>query len=377
MNTAAHKTARKTARIVATAAASLVLSLGLVGGSTPPAYAGGTGAISDPSGVDYDAGCMASINLTAPPANSIGSPSGTGCAGVSVYDGSTETTDLRSASLESTGLAGLGLKATFVVDGPVPAAGGTNLTDGDGPGLGFNGYSYRLLFQNLDKQTTLDNAAGGCTTTSGGRKTDRHGSHLNGYHFFLDYSVAWDGLRWVHSASVGEYWPTLDGGFYYTDLGRSTSPGSWTTIDPAMTGRWSASASGTSTGPTTLTVEVSGIVHKTDTGCMGGVLKTAYATAGDRIANVKGLTTADVFVTSSVAGSVGGFNFYSDVTEGHSTPGMLNSNISGISYTGGAIGLTDVIGVGGLCTGACVDDGSTTGHTFLTEWWPTSYGFIA
>lgn len=370
-NNTVRYASRKAATVVVTTAALLTFG----GAGVTPAQAGSTGTINDPSGVDYDATCLMNLGITASPANSISSPSGTGCPGVSLYDGSTETTDLQSVSLESTATGGLGLKATFVVDGPVPAAGSTNLADGDGPGPGYNGYGYRLLYQNLDKQTTLDNAAGGCTTTGGSRDTDRHGSHLNGYHFFISYNVAWDGLRWIHTARVGEYWPTLDGGFFFTDLGTSTSPGSWTTADAAMAGRWSASMSGT--GPTTMTVDVSGVVHQTDSGCAGGVLKTAYATAGDRIANVKGLSAADVIVATPLTGSFGGFSFSSDVTEGHSTPGLLNGNISGISFTGGAIGLTDVIGLGGLCAGVCIDDGSTTGHTFLSEFWSTSHGFTA
>ena len=334
-------------------------------------HAGSTGTILDPSGVDYDAGCQASTAITPPPANSIASPSGTGCPGVSLYDGSTETTDLRSVTLETTGTNGHSVKATFVVDGAVPVAGSTNINEGDGPAPGYNGFGYRALFQNKDRQNMTDDPAGGCTRATGGREDDLHSPWEHGYHFFVSYSAEWDGLRWVHRARVGEYSPAIDGGFGFIDLGSTNASGAWTNADPAMAGLWSASVSGT--GPTTITVEYTGVIRESDVRCAGGVYGNAHVTPGDRIANVKGLSTTDLST------ELGGFVFYSDVTEGNSVPGALGMNISGISYTGGAVGLTDSIAITNSCGIACVsvDDGSTTGHALFSEFWDTNYGFTA
>ena len=339
--------------------------------ATSPTYAGSTGTIVDADGVDYDAGCQLSLATTPPPANSIASPSGTGCPGVSLYDGSTETTDLRSVTLESTGTSGLSVKATFVVDGAVPTAGSTNINEGDGPAPGYNGNGYRALFQNKDRQNLTDDLAGGCTRTTGGREDDLHSPWEHGYHFYVSYSVEWDGVRWVHRARVGEYSPAIDGGFGFIDLGSTNALGIWTDADPAMAGRWSASVSGT--GPTTVTVEYTGVILESDARCAGGVYGNAHVTPGDRIANVKAISTTDLSTEA------GGFVFYSDVTEGNSVPGALGANISGISYTGGAIGFTDSIAVTNSCPTLCasVDDGSTTGHALLSEFWDTNYGFIA
>lgn len=359
---------RLTAGAMAVTAAASALIVTTAG--TTPAHAGSTGTIVDADGVDYDAACQLNTALAPPSANSIASPSGSGCPGVSLYDGSTETTDLRSVTLETTGTNGLSVKATFVVDGAVPAAGSTNMNQGDGPAPGYNGYGYRALFQNKDRQNLTDDPAGGCNRLAGGRDDNLFSKWEDGYHFTVSYGAEWDGLRWVHRARVGEYSPAIDGGFSFIDLGSTDAAGNWVS-EPAMSGRWSASVSGT--GPTTITVEYTGVVLTADARCAGGVYADAFVTPGDRIANVKAISTTDLST------ALGGLVAYSDVTEGNSVPGALGMNISGISYTGGAVGLTDTIALTNSCPTACVsiDDGSTTGNALLSEFWDTNHGFTA
>ena len=80
--------------------------------------------VADPSGVDFDAACVIGR------ASSVESPFGDGCDGISTYDGSTESTDLRSVDLKKN--AAGQLEATFTVDGPIPPAGSQATT----PALG-------------------------------------------------------------------------------------------------------------------------------------------------------------------------------------------------------------------------------------------------
>src|SRR5688500_12775526 len=73
--------------------------------TTASQAAGTTGPIVDGSGVDYDAACVLRNPLAlAPPPNSIASPGGVGCPGVSLYDGSTESTDINNVMLSTNGV---------------------------------------------------------------------------------------------------------------------------------------------------------------------------------------------------------------------------------------------------------------------------------
>jgi len=208
-----------------------VLSVALGGwvAAPPPVAAGTTGAVADGDGVDFDAACLKDdkpaglpplANPRAP--NAIASPAGTGCgtgAGTR-YDGSTESTDLRSFSLE--GLANGRPKATCDVDRDIPAAGGAVRADADLPDDAlFVGFSCRVLYQVPRKQDLVPNPDTGCERVEGGggRLFDVQGHHKDGFHNFLGYEVRWDGAKWIHSAQVGWYDPAPDGGFRVIELG--------------------------------------------------------------------------------------------------------------------------------------------------------------
>ena len=96
----------------------------------------------------------------------------------------------------------------------------------------------------------------------------------------------------------------------------------------------------------------------------------------------------------SAEGTVGGFVFFVDSTDGNSTAGLLNSNISGISYTGGAVGVQDTLGPGPTCptstfggalpqnplfvadTACHINDDGIARGSFLSEFWDTTHGFV-
>jgi hypothetical protein len=166
---------------------------------------------------------------------------------------------------------------------------------------------------------------------------------------------------------------------------------------------------------------------------------TAYFKNGDQIANVKALSTADdklalpVTVPLSVlpglsdVTSLGGYSFFSDITDGHSrNQGLVGGALEtlalgirrGVSYTGGFLDLAETLGADTLgespacptetfgnmlptnpflntSVGCQYDDdnipvpnGSNPAGpwtavnpgergTFLTEWWNTSHNFVA
>jgi hypothetical protein len=376
-----------------------------------PAQAGSTGAISDASGVDYDAACQVGTSITPPAPNSYASPGGTGCQGVSLYDGSTESTDFSSVQLES---VGGDLKATFDTDKNIPAAGSTNINDADLPAANFVGFGLKALFQNPRTQNNRP-TSGGCARIGTGVVLDQHGSYKDGYHFFLAFDVSWNGQKWIHSAQIGEFDPSPDGAYFFQELGTNDGSG-WVNADPNMT-TWSASVSAGGV----VTVQSSGHVTRSDsTNCASGIYTEVYASTGDTIVNVKGISFANSTVTLPVTAplsvlcgpsggevcesdltSVGGLISTSDVTAGNSTAGLANSNITGISSTGGAIGGTDTLGDGPTCptptfggtvppnpllqsgppsapwdTPPCqIDDDAAGRGSLFSELWDTAYSF--
>lgn len=293
-----------------------------------PVRAGST-SLTDGDGVDYDAACRGMPTATA--SNSYASPGGTGCTPDSGYDGSTEATDLRSISLESN--ANGQIVAACTVDGTIPPAGSTSRAALDGPYGIFTGVGCKVMFQNKDVQTYVPtNPTGGCVHTFSGIPVyDVHGSWKDGYHFFVGFKVTWDGARWVYSVQQGEFDPAHKGGFIYEELGSNSGGGTWITTNsnhPYGTD-WSVAVTGS--GPTTVTLTVPGVLETTDTiNCVGGVFKNVYATPGDHIANVKGLTSANIS-----ADMISTTMYFSDFTGGNSTTGVINANIPGIAYTPG------------------------------------------
>jgi hypothetical protein len=343
---------------VATAAALLVLTL-----PGSPAQAVGSTSMSDPSGVDYDAACGVDVSLSAPPPNSYASPFGSGCFGVSLYDGSTEATDLNGTSAVTLASDTLGhVIGSCTIDGRLPAAGMPSLPPPqplDTPSAQFLGAGCKVMFQNRSVETNVPtNPSGGCARLGVGNPVlDEHGSWKDGYHFFVGFEVNWDGLKWIYSAQIGEYDPSPTGGFIFNELGTKDGNG-WHSANPYHpygTGldQWNVSITGT--GPTTITVTAPGIYRLGDTlDCQEGFFKTVYAKPGDSIASVKGVTTANDVVTLPVTvplsltcdligdilclddlTTVGGLLFFSDVTDGDSTAGLFNSNIRGVAYTTG------------------------------------------
>lgn len=365
---------------------ALAAAMTLTGG---PAQAGST-TISDPGGVDYYVGNSAA--------------------------------DLREVSLAASST----ITASWTINGPIPVAGSTSWSGGAS-------YGYKVLFQNRDKQTGFDNAVGGCHTPGGVRVPDAHGSWVDGYHFFVGFDVMWNGLTWTYRATVGEYDPSPGGGFVATELGTSSSPGVWTSSDPSMSygSHWSVSMSTAAT----ISVSVAGVVSASNPGCSGGAYRTAYVTSGDRIVNVKGLssfgdggialpvwspvpvpdtpsvtlpvTGADRTVCavanelgveclgSTTNATLGGITYISDVTEGNSTEGAYGTNAPNISWTPGVLSAVDTLGPGPRCAwptfggllptnplsapeSRChVDDDAISRGSYFAEWWDTPYGFIA
>jgi hypothetical protein len=414
--------------------------------TAPPATAGTTGVINDAPGVDYDAACVKDTSSSPPSANSISSgPGAAGCQGVTTYDGSTTSTDLTSVSLQSTTTNGLSLKGTWTVAGSLPAPGSTVFGALDMPGVAASGVdaglgstsrsggvAYVLMFQNKIRETSGD-AGGGCTLPTGRHAGDVHGSWKDGYHFFLLYEVDWDGTRWVHTAAVGEYDPSGDGGFSIVPLGIDSGNG-WANESYTP---WSVSAPA-GTAPATITLEVAGDVLVPDSTCAGGAFRSVYARAGDVIGNVKGVTMVhDAVSTQAYLAAGYGFEYpdpspfgppntavsncswhsggkrrcwvyaaqrvtqsvssyaISDVTDGNSTAGLLNTNISGIAYSRGAAPVPDTLANGPTCptstyggslptnplwtndTACQLDDDNVSRGSVTPEFWDTVHGFTA
>jgi hypothetical protein len=405
--------------------------------------------IADADGVDFDAACLVG-SPSAPPAtpNNVPSPGTNGNCLIGTYDGSTESTDFNAATvgLESNQVDTLNspsdtqLVATFAVDGPIPAAGSTcNPQIGgagcaDLPDNSFVGVGYKVLFQVPARQnnTPTNAVGGGCPRNPVGQVFDQHEHWLDGYHFFIGFDAVWDGTKWIHSAQVGEYDPSPDGAFFFTELGVSSVPGVWSSADPAAQfgTHWDVTV-----GASAVRVTVDGVVRSADSvNCADGMFNTVYAKNGDLITNVKGLSTADSTLTlpvtvplSLIPGfsditSIGGFIFFSDITLGNSAnTGVVGSTLEtadlgireGVSYTGGFLGISDTLGDSPSCptptfggtlptnpalnpaVGCQYDDdnvpvpntGSPGGPwtainpgergTFFSEWWDTHHSFTA
>jgi len=282
------------------------------------------------------------------------------------YDGSTETTDLRAVTLGRS--SGNQLVATFTVDGPIPAAGSTFTPalygSADLPDGRYNAFAYKAMFQNRAVQTNVDNPSGGCSTSFGGRVRDQHGHWADGYHFYVGFDVWWDGARWIHSVSAGEYDPSPDGGFLATELGSNNGDpanGGWIDHDPLMAYGEDYAAFVTSTsGSTTVTVRFDGVVSQSNPSCASSAHRAVYAQAGHHLSNVKGLSSANVayglpilFPTSLMPGfrdlrTIGGFAAISDTTQGASTDwlGVIfgDQQIESIAYTPGIAGASVLAG---------------------------------
>jgi hypothetical protein len=366
--------------------------------------------------------------VTPPPPNSYGSP-GSGCAGGTLYDGSAEANDLQGGSngagfTVSSNASGQVI-ATFTVDGTIPGAGTTAFPGGmDLPASNFVGGNYYALCQNKTIQTNVAYTACPQIPPRPTPILQRFGSWKDGHHFLVGFAVNWDGTKWIYSARIGEYFPGPDGGFSYFELGVNdgvdddgdTNLWDFSNVyhpfnTTAAADNWSVDISGT--GPTTITVKAPGVYKEPDTtNCNNGHFDYWFGKTGDVIANSKALTTGNATVTlpttvplSELCGlsggalcenditSVGGFVFFTDTTSGTSTAGALNSNITGIAYSGGAIGVSDTLGEGPTCptptvggaiqdnplftpdTACHIDDDNVSRGSFLSEWWETIYSF--
>lgn len=411
----------------ATIAAAAAASLGLL---TTPAQAGSADII-DAQGIDYDPACLVSTSLTPPAPNSINT---SGCSGVSTYDGSAKALDFTPATVAVPATSGckpgisihdeivitfpplqITLELCIRIDWTLAAAGSTNFGDMDLPSANFVGANYFTLFQNTSTQTNVPtNPDGGCTRVGTGTPVyDQYGSWKDGYHFFVSFGVNWDGSKWIHSVQVGEYSPGPDGGFGFYELGTNDGNG-WVSANPyhPYGTDWSVSIAADGSG-SVVDIKAPAILKTPDTtNCQEGFFKHAFSTPGDTIVNIKGLSTANEVVTlpvvvplSSLCGpsdgliceddlhTVGGFVFFADTTDGNSTAGALNTNISGIAYTSGAVGVTDTLGDGPTCptptfggllpsnplftpdTPCQIDDDPVSRGSFLSEFWDTTHGF--
>ena len=400
--------ARRVLRSVA--ATATVLGLGALSLTTAPAKAGTT-TIFDGDGVDYDPACVVGGFTTPPPANGTGSPGGSPCA-LTTYDGTTELSDISDVALSSASNGDI--IATFTVDGTIPAPGSTSFAAADLPSGDFTGGGVYALYQNRTIETNIPYVACPPVPPRPTPVLQRFGSWKDGHHFFVGFSVGWDGTKWVHSAQVGEYDPAPNGGYGFFELGSNDGAG-WTSADPHMPygpegqGTWLVTVTGN-----TVTVRSRGVVTRTDTtNCGDGRYNLRYATPGDVIANVKGFSSANRVITlpvvapftalCSVSGgrvcpesdvrTVGGFWGISDVTTGNSTAGLLNTNITGIAFTGGSLGGSDTLGDGPTCptptlggalpqnplftpdTACQLDDDFAARGSLLPEWWDTPHGF--
>jgi len=337
--------------------------------------------------------------------------------------------------------------ASWHVDGGIPDAGSTTFLDPDwdGPNSSFTGGSYYALFQNIDKQDQRTLRACGRNTehvlgvntgvrippdnlgppldptnTKGDDVYNRWGNASDGFHFFVTFSANFDGLRWVHAAQLGVYSP--DGGFGFYELGVDQGSG-WTTANPnhpfaatsSAVGDYSVSISGN-----TVTVTAPGVYKIQDDACLApGDYEYHFAQSGDRIRELKGLSTGDSVVTlpvtiplSDLCGptngevcesdltSVGGFVTYADTTSGTSTNGSIAGitpavNTVGIAISGGAAGWfysADTLGDGPACPTPtfggylpenplwvqgqeCQIDDTPVRGAILAEFWETNVGF--
>jgi hypothetical protein len=312
------------------------------GGQVPP-----TG--SDPSGVDFDASCVIadpqvpvgagnnipSTNPPGAPGGSLGVPAGgSGCQGISTYDGGTESTDFRSVALSR---AGSQIVAEFTVDGPIPPAGSTcnpAFLIGSGcpdlPDNKFGGFGYKAMFQNPSLQNNAPYATGSTQCCFGTPIFGLNEHWRDGFHFFVGFDATWNGHSWIHSAQIGTYDPSPDGGFFFDELGTSTALNIWDDDDPCFPRSGGANWDVIYGPGNKVTVKVDGVVKFANLQALGGCLEAWYAKPGDDITNIKGLSTADTTVTlpftmplSLVPGfsditSVGGFSLFSDVTTGNS-----------------------------------------------------------
>jgi hypothetical protein len=440
----------KFTRLKAAGVAAGVAAFAFIG-THASAHASAGVTSSDGSGVDFDAACLIG-DPSAPPAtpNNVPSPGANSACLVGTYDGSTESTDLNNVSLSTNGVDNVGpsdnqLVARWGLDAQLPPAGGACNPQVGGPGCpdlpdsSFVGLGFKALFQNatLNRQdnTPTNGAGGGCPRFPTGTVFDQHGHWLDGYHHFIGFDAVWDGAKWIHSAQVGTYDPSPDGAFFFTELGTndglvdSDGDGStWDESDPAAQygTNWSVTY-----GPGfQVSVAVDGVLGSSSPTCIGGVFNTVYFKDGDLIVNVKWLSTADSTVTlpvtiplSLIPGfsditSIGGFIFFSDITLGNSAnTGIVGSalqpNRTGVSYTGGSLGISDTLGDSPACptptfggtlptnpflnkfVGCQYDDdnipvpdvGNPTGPwtainpgergTFLSEWWDTIHKFVA
>jgi hypothetical protein len=392
-----------------------VAVLALMGG---PAQAVGSTSTTDAVGTDYDPGCvqtglggncLASVSTVNPaPAIdmvTVNFTTGT-CAGVG--SGSVVVGSIASVTTPPI-WACTGLNTTL------PAAGSTG-TWAALPSPNFVGANYFNLFQNKTAMTNVaTNPAGGCTRIGVGNQVlDQYPSWKDGYRFFTNFGVNLNGQgKWVYSVQLGEYDPSPTGGFGFYELGTFDGT-TWHDSNPYMVKgtNWDVSIT-TSLGKTAIAIWADGIFKTSDTtNCQEGFFKHAFAKSGDIIANVSGLTTANEVVTlpvsvplSALCGpsggevcedditTVGGFVFFGDVTDGNSTAGLGNTNKTGISYTGGALGVSDTLGDGPTCptptfggllptnplftpdTACQIDDDSVARGSFLSEFWDTSHGF--
>jgi hypothetical protein len=409
----------KLTRMKAASVAALLSVFALT--SSGARAAGSTPLIGDGDGVDYDAACV--LNTDLPPAagpDAVGSPGTSPCAdgsGVSTYDGSTESTDIRDVALASDPNGRFMARCTL--DGPIVPAGSPVRPMVDVPESNtFVGASCKVMFQNVRRQNNLptNNAGGGCPRAGGGVVFDVHGAWQDGFHFFIGFSQLWDGRRWVHSAQIGEYDPSPDGGFAYYEIGTNDGTG------------WAGPAAVAIAGGT-VTITIDGVTTSANANCATGFFNSVWARPGDPIINVKGLSSADtsmalpVTVPGNLAvddvRAVGGYTWFSDTTIGASTPGLFGTNIPGIAYTTGLFerargGSTmsqgiaqgqaadgprtccdpvDTLGEGPTCptptfggtlpnnpmftpaTACHIDDDAVSRGSFLPEFWDTPFGF--
>lgn len=394
-------------------------------------------------GVDFDAACVRSTAITPPTPNSITTA---GCPGVTTYDGSTTSTDLTGGSLGST--ASNGLHATWSIVGSVPPPGSTDFAALDTPGSSAGGaldtgvaggvsrsggVSYVLMFQNKTLETGVRQQGSGCFTTAGSLNLATYGAWQDGYHFFLMYEVLWDGRKWVHTVAVGEYDPLPTGGFAVRPLGVNDGTGWFALTQSAFT------ATATSGSGATLSLDVPGSIDTYDPKCVNDTYRTALSRPGDTIGNVKAVTLVGDTLTSNLYAAAGygtsvdlpsavphvqtpvascatwngatrcGVGVWvgvpvahtvttyaiSDVTDGNSTAGLFNTNISGIAYSPGLVPNVDDLAPGETCvppgwpyepkdwpfftpaTACDVDDDSVAHGSVSGEFWDTTHGFTA
>lgn len=183
------------------------------------------------------------------------------------------------------------LKATIRVDGTIAADGSSAL-----PGTG-QPSAIRLLvmFNNKDKQTNGDNTNTGCARSPIGRIRDQQPHWTDGAYAFVGIDIGYRAsLQWEHEPIVGWYEP--DGAYRIVDL----------ESEPKMASRFSVAMASTS-GDTEVTIEVASLVRETSMACVGGEFLRDFAAAsrpgpystsyaGDRIANVFGLSTLESIV---------------------------------------------------------------------------------